>query len=217
MIAAILLQVAANNAVDSAAVESTQALAERTFTVVPPGIVSREVLVDPFIQQPYAVDFFGAAERFGDGLCHRKAYYVSYSDMGKRTAPTIEKAQLALADDCAAIASAQFAWVQPTDALNDAAVALRWLADKQRHSDAVGVSCLPFPYKPDPCANGANAALRALPLNRIYIVDRGFRPGEWALSLMPDGPGQLYYDVRLSRDRNGAAAVTIQWTAPAPF
>ena len=217
MIAAILLQLAAIGTVDPRAAESTQALAARTFAVVPAGIVSHEVRVDPSSKQPYAVDFLGVADRFGDGLCRRKVYYVSATQIGSHSAPTIEKAQLALADDCAAIASAQFAWVQPTDALNDAAIALRWLAAKQRRGDAVGVTCLPFPYKPDPCTNGAGAVLRALPLDRIYIVDKGYQPGEWALSVMPNGPGQLYYDVRLSRDRNGAAAVTIQWAAPAPF
>lgn len=217
MIAAILLQLAAIGTVDPHATESTQALAARTFAVVPAGIVSHEIRVDPLIRQPYAIDFFGSADPFGAGLCRRKVYYVSATQVGSRSAPTMEKAQLALADDCAAIASAQFAWVQPTDALNDAAITLRWLADKQRRGDAAAVTCLPSPYKPDPCTNGAAAALRALPLDHIYIINKGHQPGEWALSAMPTGPGQLFYDVRLSRDRNGAAAVTIQWTAPAPF
>ena len=217
MIWSLVLQLSTIGMSDAAEPESSHMLAARTFAVPPTGIVSHEVRYDPLLRQIYALQFFTAAETAGDGLCRRRSYYASHSQIGSGAARTIEQWQLALAADCRAVPQAQFAWVQPVDAIGDAAIMLRWLADRQRRGRATGVACLPSDFKPDPCADGAAATLRALPLERIYIINRGAHPGEWNLSVMPRGPGQLFYDVRLARDSHGGPTVTIQWAAPAPF
>ena len=222
MIAALLLQaasIAAPDAVvpDASMAEPTAALAARTFAVPPAGIVSHQLRTYPDLPQSPSVEFFTKVERFGEGLCRRKSYYVAYYQVGRGSAPIIEQEKLAIAGDCSAIPDAQFASIQPASAVEDAAIALRWLADKQRRGDSAGVTCLPSPYKPNPCAIGTAAMLRRLPLDHIRIIDRGARPGEWSMAVMPNGLGNLFYNVHLSRDSNGTPAVTIKWDAPAPF
>ena len=217
MIVALLLQVATIGTADTIAVEPTRDLANRTFAVVPTGIVSHEVRSDRSLPTYFSIDFYTAAEPFGDGLCHRHVYSVGGAEVGGGAAPKIEHAQLALAPDCATVSTTGFASVQPADAIDDAAIMVRWLADRQTRRDPVAVTCLRSAYKPNPCAKDPIATLWALPLDRIYIINKGAQPGEWAFAIMPNGPGQLFYDVRVSKNWRGAEAVTIAWEAPAPF
>lgn len=217
MIAALLLQMATIGIADTVAAEPTRDLAKRTFAVVPAGIVSHEVRSDRSLPTYFSIDFYTAAEPFGDGLCRRHVYSVGAAEVGGGAAPKIEHAQLALAADCATVPTTRFASVQPSDAIDDAAIMVRWLADRQTRRDPVAVTCLRSTYKPNPCSKNPAATLWALPLDRIYIINKGAQPGEWAFAIMPSRPGHLFYDVRVSKNRRGAEAVTIAWTAPAPF
>ena len=217
MLGPILFSLAAIGTVQTPEPESTRDLAARTFAVPPAGIVSHVVRSDAALREAADVDFFTAAEPAGNGLCRRRSYYVPAGQLGRGTAPLIENTQLALARDCKSVPSSGFAWVQPPDAIGNAAMALGWLADRQRRGKGAGVTCLPSALSPDPCARGAAATFRALPLDHTYIIQRGTRPGAWNLSVMPSGPGEAFYDVRLALGPDGAGTVTIRWDVPAPF
>lgn len=193
----------------------------------PPDVVSHRIVTDPggsFM----AVRFSAAARPAGEGLCRRLTYRVSAIDVARIRAggsPSVPRAkdQIALADTCGALQDSDFAWVQgPGATIETAGTMLRWLDDLQqraRRDDPLGaeVTCRDVRFTPDPCVAGGKAVLAALPLDRVYIIERGATPGAWGLSVMPTGPGQLFYHVVLGRDGNGRPTVAIHWEAPAPF
>ena len=206
---------------DLAALPSAQ-LAARIMAAPPQNIVSHQWSRDPLLGRTDSIWFYAAPEAFGEDLCRRRAYHVSFGDVEAETADRkrlthSEAEQLALVADCAKVRDEQFGWVQPATALDAAAVTLRWLADRQRRGGAQGITCLSSRFSPDPCDRGAAAVLAALPLDRVFLLNRGRQPGDWALGVMPTGPGQLFYDVRLTRGDGQRPGMTIRWDAPAPF
>ncbi len=193
----------------------------------PPDLVSHRIVTDPaggFV----AVRFMATAQSAGEGLCRRVTYRVSAGEVARIRAggpPATPRAkdQIALGNACGALRDSNFAWVQgPGATIETAGTMLRWLADLQRRARSGGplaaaIMCRESRLTPDPCTAGAEAVLAALPLDRTYIIERGGTPGAWGLSVMPAGPGQLFYHVVLGCDDKDRPTVTIRWEAPKPF
>lgn len=195
---------------------TTEQLASRLFDTPPADIVSHRVFRDSPFPGNYSIRFYSRVEPFGDGLCRRHGYYIGMSDDHPRGAP-VPQEELAIAQDCALVPADGFAHVQPAAALDAAATTLRWLKDRQRRGGAERILCRHSQFAPNPCARGAAHTLKALPLDRIFVVDRGQAPGAWNIAVMPEGPGQLFYDVTLERGDRSEPVITIEWKAPAPF
>ena len=127
------------------------------------------------------------------------------------------KVQMAIAPRCRLSSGGYFGWVQPKDVAELVPEALRRLARLQAAARAGGplpeVKCLSD--DPTVCAQPSQALLANLTLDRIYSIEPA-RFG-WRFAIMPNGLGQLYWDVRIPPEDAPDDPITMRWGMPAPF
>ncbi len=113
--------------------------------------------------------------------------------------------------------------MQPADRARDAVAALGWMA--WARDRAASGARRPFELRcesrlgPDPCAGGARKVLASMKLESTFIISPEESDGGrvWRLSVMPSGPGQLVWDVRVRTSPGNRQAITMIWSVPAPF
>ena len=174
------------------------------------------------------VNFFYRPIPLGPDLCRRDVVSVSLQPSGvwqpgqdspvkfSRASPGL---QIAAAPRCRFKQGGYFAWVQPEEAHDGAAQALRRLLAIQSVAKTgarlpVRLDCQSEP-ETNACGKSAHSLIASLPLDRIFIV----QPNEngWRFSVMPYGPGQHFWDVTLTREDAPEARMTLRWGMPAPF
>ncbi len=167
-----------------------------------------------------AVEFYGPPSPHPDGTCRRERHFVPVSAARKPSAPA-SAVQVALAPRCRLPAGALFANIQPHQEVEGALAALLRLKDAQ----ALAASERPLPFDlncssaqaPGRCASGAGAVLAALPLDRVHIAQPHPDAG-WDISVMPSGPGQPYWRVRMfDAAASAPARIALSWELPGPF
>lgn len=173
------------------------------------------------------INFFHRPVPIGDELCRRdvtNAYFQPDGawEFGKdspvrftRSGPAV---QMALAPRCRLKAGGYFGWVQPQGAVETAPQALRRLVKLQAAARARGklpkVRC-ESEIDATLCAQPVRRLIASLPLDRIFIIQPD-RSG-WSFSVMPTGPGQLYWNVSLPPEGVADEPVVLRWAMPAPF
>jgi hypothetical protein len=197
--------------------------AELAGRFLPPPVASRIVaheIGEPGSPPVYGATFYTAPAPHPDGTCRRERYYVPVSPAGNVSQP-VSTWQVALARDCRLRAGGFFVNLQPAHRFEDALAALH----RFREVRAAARAGAPLPFTltcrsfrpPGTCSQEARLVLAGLPLDRIHIVEPG-AGGGWRVSVMPKGPGQPYWDVRLVDGPDGRVGqVTLSWDIPAPF
>lgn len=205
-----------------------------------PGAIARtidahEVYPPIFPGGPLGViRLYARAERATPTVCRRRSHYVAFTPVAglnagtsRQDAPSIAGSVtpgvlIALAANCARNLPDNFARVQPASQEQGAIAVLERLAFLQSRArrarqPRVGLLCRDA-MATDACNRGATSVLARLPLQKVHIIDRGFEPTDkqWRLSIMPTGPGQLYWETVLDADP-ASPGVTMTWKAPAPF
>lgn len=177
-----------------------------------------------------AVRFFLRPSPAAAGICRRDTYYVSlrneapgsYRPESPVTGPN---AQLAVGDDCDHVPDAAFGWVQSVRHEEDAIDLLQDLMAIQRRARDAGTlpiraACRSELPHEDPCEPGVLEVVRALPLDRIHLIEPDRDSTDtlpaWRLSIMPTGPGQPFFETRLVR-RDDGWDMRLTWKAPPPF
>lgn len=203
--------------------------AELAARVLPPEIAARVVAHETgenWGGGSYGVRFYAAPEAVGGTICRRRTFYAVSSDFNVRGAEArraFPGVKIALAKDCAKVPLAGFASVQPETLEEGAVKALDWLAATQQRARREGK--LPVPVRcrseqaADPCTAGALAVFSRLPLDKTYIIDKAKDAGgtaRWQFAVMPDGPGQLFYQTTLTGSPK-KPEIELVWDAPAPF
>lgn len=181
-----------------------------------------------------SVYLFPAGRTVGADLCRRDALVVRLvpvegltAETSRRDAPVRkesvgEKLQIALAPGCTLPKGGRFAWVQDAT-WEQAAAALRHLAALQRKARGTGelgatLRCTDE-WNGDRCAGGPKAVLARLPLHQVFIVQEKGEAGRraWEFAVMPQEPGQPFWDVELEDKAGGLPELRMHWGAPAPF
>jgi hypothetical protein len=198
----------------SAANLTTAELARR---LLPPDLANRMVsheLGEPtFPGGPIRnVNFYTPPVPLGQDLCRRESYYVKVEPVGgatrensTRDVPVEAKeissphVQLAAAPHCR-LKDGFFAWVWPQRHLSGATAALRrlaWLRKEAGRSGSLPVLVTCATETPeDACRQGARAVLASLPLHKVFLIELiGLQA--WRLSVMPSGPGETFWEVKL--------------------
>jgi hypothetical protein len=203
--------------------------AELAARILPPEIAARVVAHETRESEgggSYGVRFYAAPETAGGAICRRRTFYAVSSDFNVRGAE-VQRAfpgvKIALAKDCTKIPLAGFASVQPETLEEGAVKALTWLADMQQRARRAGK--LPVQVRcrseqaTNPCTAGALAVFAGLPLDKTYIIDKRKDAGDterWQFSVMPTGPGQLFFTTMLTGSAD-KPEIELTWDAPAPF
>lgn len=189
--------------------------------------IAKHELLPPLFEggAPSAARLFGAPRAADGGVCRRDVYYVPLQKSEDAAAieagPPAAGVQIALAPECRLPPGGSFAQVQPATALEGAAAALRWLAAVRNEANRSGRPALPVTCRSDygqSCAGGPQPVLAALPIEAAYIIEAvrtGTRSG-WRFSIMPRGPGQLFWDTFVDSGASGPR-IELHWRAPAPF
>lgn len=174
------------------------------------------------------INFFHRTVPLGADLCRREvtnAYFQPDGtwEFGKdspvrftRSGPAV---QMAVAPRCRLKAGGYFGWVQPEGVDELAPQALRRLVALQAVAKAGGqlpikVTC-ESEADANVCAQPSQTLVASLPLDRIYIIQPD-RSG-WAFSVMPKGPGQLYWNVTIPPEGVIDEPMVMRWGRPAPF
>lgn len=174
------------------------------------------------------INFFHRPVPLGADLCRREvtnAYFQPDGtwEFGKdspvrftRSGPAV---QLAVAPRCRLKAGGYFGWVQPEGVDELAPQALRRLLALQTIAKAGG----PLPIKvvcqseddAKVCDKSPNALIAGLTLDRIFIIqpDRS----SWSFSVMPTGPGEVYWHVTIPPEGIVDEPLVMRWGRPAPF
>lgn len=158
----------------------------------------------------WGIQFFTAAQPSAPGVCHRQSYRVNSDARGQlrtnRRYQVISNDQIALADQCNGLADSRFAYVQAGVPLRSAQTALLQLQAFQQlaqRGSRTGFSIRCTSYDQSHCDGGSVQQFSALPLDRIFLIEParggGGRMDGWSFAVMPNGPGQDYFDVRMSR------------------
>ncbi len=216
----------------SASRMSTQQLAQLLLPDEPAGrFVSHELgAPGPHNDPLLAVNFFARPTALGDDLCQRDAVRASLQpddtwlpggvqqDVAVKFVRAYPKVQIAAAPRCRFKQGGYFAWVQPEGVDELAPQALRRLVALQAVAKAGGqlpkVTCA-SEAGDNACTPPLRTVIASLPLDRIYII----QPDQsgWAFSVMPSGPGQLYWDVRIPPEGIFDEPIVMRWGRPAPF
>ncbi|MEM9965575.1 MAG: hypothetical protein AAGC58_09530 [Asticcacaulis sp.] len=175
---------------------------------------------------PSHVRLYARGESATSRVCRRTSYRVSLRSVAGLT-PAQYGEQIVLevghisssvqiglsqGEVCTDLPSERFAYVQGRT-LTEAIEALEWLASLQvldALPEQVTVTCMNTSSLNASCPNEPFAVLKSLPLEKTYIID------EKGFAVMPQGPGQLYWDVRLEADGQ-KRRITLEWGSPAPF
>lgn len=174
------------------------------------------------------INFFHRAVPIGADLCRRDVTNALFQPDGVwepgRDSPVkftraSSKVQMAVAPRCRLKAGGYFGWVQPEGVDELAPQALRRLVALQAAARAGRqlpnkVTC-ESEADAKVCAQPSQTLVANLPLDRIYIIQPD-RSG-WAFSVMPNGPGQLYWDVRIPPKGIADEPIVMRWGRPAPF
>jgi hypothetical protein len=153
------------------------------------------------------VRFYYPARSARSGVCSRDVAVaeVEWTDQGLRSVrPVRRQTELSLASDCRSAITDRFAWVNP----NAAAVAadeLVRLADIQRRvrqgrPAGVSVRCR-SEFRSYSCPADPLEAVAALPLDRIYLIERDRSADGLSFVATEGEPGDLMWDIRLKADR----------------
>lgn len=175
-----------------------------------------------------AIDFFHRSVPIGTDLCRRDVTSALFQPDGVweagRDSPVkftraAAKVQMAVAPRCRLKPGGYFAWVQPEGVDELAPRALRRLLRlhaiaKTRRQLPLKVTCQ-SELDSKVCDKGPIALIAGLTLDRIFIIqpDRS----SWSFSIMPSGPGQVYWDVTLPPEGIVDEPVVMRWGMPAPF
>jgi hypothetical protein len=212
----------------SASSMTTQELARLFFPDQPSGtFVSHEVPGPGIHGEPLmAINFFHSSVPIGADVCTRDVTVALFQPDGRwepgRDSPVKftradSKVQMAIAPHCRLSSGGYFGWVQPKDVAELVPEALRQLARLHAVARAGGplpeVKCLSD--DPTVCAQPSRALLANLTLDRIYSIEPA-RFG-WRFAIMPNGPGQLFWDVRIPPEDAPDDPITMRWGMPAPF
>ena len=219
--------------------ELTHALASRMTTAQLARLLLPDQPADRFVSHevrkssPHGeplgtINFFHRPVPIGADLCRRdvtNAYFQPYGawepgkDSPVRFTRSGSAVQMAVAPRCRLKEGGYFGWVQPEGVDELAPQALRRLVALQ----AIVKAGRQLPIKvvcqseddAKACDKTASALIAALPLDRIFII----QPDQsgWAFSVMPDGPGQLYWNVTIHPEGIVGEQVVMRWGRPAPF
>ncbi|MCY7280621.1 MAG: hypothetical protein LH610_06950 [Sphingomonas bacterium] len=111
-----------------------------------------------------------------------------------------------------------FAWVQP-EGVDELALQARRLVALQAAAKAGGQLPIKVTCESEAdakiCMQPLRILIASLPLDRIYIIQPD-RSG-WAFSVMPSGPGQLYWNVTIPPQGILDEPVVLRWGRPPPF
>lgn len=175
-----------------------------------------------------AINFFHRPMPLGADLCRRDVTVASFQPEGAwepgRDSPVrftraSSKVQMAVAPRCRLKAGGYFGWVQPEGVDELAPQALRRLVALQAVAKAGGQLPIKVTCESEDdakvCAQPSRTLIASLPLDRIYIIQPD-RSG-WAFSVMPNGSGQLFWDVRIPPEGIADEPIVIRWGRPAPF
>lgn len=175
-----------------------------------------------------AINFFHRPVPIGVDLCRRDVTNALFQpdgvwEPGKDSPVRFTRAsssvQMAVAPRCRLKWGGYFGWVQPEGVDELAPQALRRLVALQAVARAGGqlpikVTC-ESEADANVCAQPSRTLVANLPLDRIYIIQPD-RSG-WSFSVMPTGPGQLYWDVRIPPEGIADEPIVMRWGRPAPF
>lgn len=173
------------------------------------------------------INFFHRPVPIGADLCRRDVTNALFQpdgvwepgkDSPVRFTRASSSAQMVVAPQCRLKAGGYFGWVQPEGVDELVPQALRRLVALQAVARAGGelpkVTC-ESDADSNACAPPLRTLIASLPLDRIYIIQPD-RSG-WAFSVMPKGPGQLFWDVRMPPEGMPDEPVIMRWGMPAPF
>lgn len=174
------------------------------------------------------INFFHRPVPIGADLCRRDVTsalfqpdgsWESGQDSPVRFTRAARSVQMAVAPGCRLKSGGYFAWVQPEGVEKLAPQALRRLVAFQALARAGGQLPIKVVCKSDDdanvCAQTEQALIANLPLDRIYII-KPYRSG-WVFSVMPNGPGQIYWHVTVSPEGTSDPRIIMRWGLPAPF
>ncbi len=196
-------------------------------------MVSHEVGEPIFAGGPLrSIRFFARPAPLGDDLCRRESVYVALQVVGGSNAENSRqdvpvqfegampaKTQIAIAPGCRLEAGGFFAWVQPERAFDSATRAFRRLLSFRERAQSVAsfpVSVTCTSETQEKVCNGSTRALLArLPLHQTYLIEP--RGAGWKFAVMPNGPGQHYWEVILAQNGATGQKVALTWRVPAPF
>ena len=218
------------------------ATAELARRLLPPDLAARIVAHEEdnligLVDVPlWGIRFFARPRPLPGGRCRRGGYYVSlapaaggsgapgaWRDLPLTVRQVTETVQIALAPNCVIRAGGSFAWVQRPSQLEGAMAALRWVSEvshlARRTLLPPGFATCRSEVNPEVCARGGQAVLATLPLEATWIIEPMLHhaPAGWRLAVMPPGPGQPYWDVRVDSTAPDAPRLVMTWGPPSPF
>lgn len=180
-----------------------------------------------------SIVLFARAEMTTATICRRRSYHVTFNPVFENSAVALgwdvpskpdqvtPGVLVATAPSCASASPDGFARVQPASLEAGAVAALDRLVGiqaqaRQEKRPPVALTCR-SELATDACAEGAHAVLVQMPLHKSYIIDQRHGRGDrWQFSVMPKGPGQLYWVVDLDASPR-ASTITMTWSSPPPF
>lgn len=175
---------------------------------------------------PANLRLFARPEAVTSLVCRRVYHFVSFETAAgsdhqqlsdetilhvKRISPSV-LVGLSKGEACADLPVERFAHVQRGRTEAEAIELLEWFSElqsRERAPEGVTVTCHTTLMQ-HMCSGEPFRIFAGLPLEKTYIIDRD------GLTVMPQGPGQLYWDVRLETDGE-KRRITLEWGSPAPF
>lgn len=153
------------------------------------------------------VRFYYPARPARSGVCSRDVAVaaVERTNQGLRSVrPARRQTELSLTPDCRAAVTDRFAWVNPnaTAAAEDGLARLADIQQRVRAGRPAGVSVrCRSKFRSYSCPADPLETLAALPLDRIYLIDRDRSADGLSFVATEGEPGDLMWDIRLSAER----------------